>query len=59
MFTLKIETDNASFQDQPVAEAVADVLDRVARELRRGPSRNVAGGVWDQDGNTVGEYRLS
>jgi hypothetical protein len=59
MFSLKIETDNASFRDQPTAEVVADILDKVAKELRRGPSHNVTGGIWDLGGNAVGEYRLS
>jgi hypothetical protein len=59
VFTLKIKTDNAAFEEWPKAEVVADLLEKVARDLREGPTQNVADRIRDRNGNTVGEYRLT
>lgn len=54
MFTLKIKTDNAAFED---AEAeVARILAEVAHNLRVGIVRD---SLHDINGNKVGEYRLT
>jgi hypothetical protein len=58
-FILKIETDNAAFEDWQ--SEVARILNRVAAELDRDPGRaeEPGGGCTDINGNTVGfwQYR--
>jgi len=54
MFTLKINTANAAFDD---AEAeVARILAKIAHNLRTGIVRDK---IRDINGNHVGEYRLT
>ena len=56
MFTMKFKTDNAAFDGQDKPEEVANILSGIAQSIREGyPS----GGVYDSNGNRVGEWRLT
>jgi hypothetical protein len=54
MFTLKIETDNAAFEDGSFE--VARILREVAKRLDRGETD---GRVQDVNGHTVGDFGFS
>ena len=54
MFTVRIDTDNAAFEDYPTEE-VARILDRIAGDLREGEESGVCR---DINGNTVGGWEL-
>jgi hypothetical protein len=54
MFTLKIDTDNAAFEDGSLE--VARILEHTAKRLRDG---RTDGKLLDINGNTVGEYGFS
>ena len=56
MFTLKIKTDNAAFED--AGPEVARILRDLARQLE-GETGEASGRLRDLNGNTVGEYRLT
>jgi hypothetical protein len=54
MFTLKIETSNAAFEDGP--DELARLVEYVAQAIRNGQSD---GTVRDFNGNTVGSFATS
>ena len=56
MFTLKINTDNAAFED--AGPEVARILRDLARQIET-EAGEASGRLRDLNGNTVGEYKLS
>lgn len=54
MFTLKIDTDNAAFSEDPGYE-VASILKKIVQKLERGETEGVA---MDTNGNKVGRWEL-
>lgn len=61
-FVLKIDCDNAAFQD-PYGDGTVDPLPEISGLLREasfqvGHNRNVAGVLHDVNGNAVGEFCL-
>lgn len=56
-FTLKIETDNAAF-DENHGEEVARILREIADNLNFGNVFGLDGTARDINGNTVGEWTL-
>lgn len=56
MFTLKIKTDNAAFQDCSGVE-VARLLRELADTVQE--YERIAGNIMDYNGNTVGAYQLN
>jgi hypothetical protein len=57
MFQLRIDTDNAAFEDAP--EEVARILRTIAKDLERYTPYTGWETVFDLNGNDVGRYRLS
>ena len=55
MFTLRIETKNAAFSDDPAYEVARIVLE-VAERISAGATE---GRVHDEAGNVVGHFRLT
>jgi hypothetical protein len=55
MFTLKIRTDNEAFTNNLEGEIIR-LMYRVARKVDEGCTR---GDVQDENGNTVGDWRLT
>lgn len=55
MFTLKIETDNAAFDDQNAFHEVARILRETAGKVE---SWEREGALYDVNGNRVGAFRL-
>lgn len=55
MFTMKLQTHNAAFEDGAASET-ARILRDVAKRLERG---DLAGVAWDVNGNHVGEFELN
>ena len=51
MFTIKINTDNAAFEDEGVYEELARILEKVAKQLR---DHNLKTTLLDINGNKVG-----
>jgi hypothetical protein len=56
MFKLEIQTDNAAFEDNGIANELSDILHTVAMMVKGG---NAKGSVSDSNGNTVGRFELS
>ena len=56
MFTLKIKTSNAAFQDCSGVE-IARILRELADTVQE--REHIAGNVMDYNGNTVGAYQLN
>lgn len=57
MFQLKIDTDNAAFEDDPGFE-VARILRRIADKLENGEDFSKFRTVLDVNGNDVGRAKL-
>lgn len=55
MFTLKIDTDNAAFNDGDPQEEIGRILDRVKADLLGG---TYGSNIRDFNGNTVGEWEF-
>ena len=55
MFTVKIDTDNAAYTDDPEYEITSN-LQEIASDLNNGVRR---GRVMDHNGNSVGTWELS
>lgn len=56
MFKLTIKTGNSAFQDVGVLPHIAELLEKVARDVEGG---KVAGVIFDGNGNSVGEFCLT
>lgn len=54
MFTVKFDTENAAFEENP-EEETASVLRRIADDVRNGATEGVAR---DSNGNTIGRWSL-
>lgn len=52
-FVVKIDCDNAAFEDDPSCE-VANILRKVVRAVEKDGSQ--CGGLRDSNGNTCGSY---
>ncbi len=57
MFTLKIKTDNAAFEDEGANNEIARILRALAKRLEDG--QDDRGLLNDLNGNHVGEWRLT
>jgi len=59
MFTLKIKTDNAAFNEGPMVSG--DEISRILNEVsnRVASHEKISGTVRDINGNTVGSYKLT
>lgn len=55
--TIKIESDDAAVVDGGVWE-LADMVDKVAREIRMCGSDDSDGTIYDSNGNQVGEWSI-
>lgn len=55
MFRLKIETDNAAFQESTAQEEIARILREIASKL---DGLDDSGKVYDGNGNYVGDWKL-
>ena len=58
MFTLKIETDNAAFEDELRGPELARILRAVADRLADLGSLEDRGALYDSNGNNVGNWTL-
>lgn len=58
MFTLKINTDNAAFEDDATHE-IKRILEEVAMDLELATNHGCSGNIRDVNGNTVGEWKYT
>lgn len=54
MFSVKFETGNAAFDDDPAWEC-CEILQRIRARLAAG---EVSGGIMDSNGNKIGTWEL-
>ena len=57
MFQMKIDTDNAAFEDDPGAE-VARILRGVADKVEQGVASGHFQTAFDVNGNDIGRWKL-
>ncbi len=59
MFTLKIKTDNAVFDDGNKAQMVAFILREISKKIECELISREGSKIFDPNGNTIGSYKLT